>query len=192
MMVNILDEFELSAPSRLAVSYAPAHLRQAFAWMLAFESRMAGIVERAREPLIAQMRFAWWREMLAKPTADRPTGEPLLAALAGVQQAGLVEAAVLLVDAWELQAADPDSGRSAELRAQAVFQTYAIWVGCSDEERKTAETLGLCWAGARSDGLTSTSRKLRPLSILSLAAHLEQRVGKANGLRLIWHALTGR
>jgi 15-cis-phytoene synthase len=191
-MVNISNASELSAPAGLAISYAPVHLRKVFAWMLAFDSRMAGILERTREPMMAQMRFAWWREMLAKPVADRPTGEPLLAALAGAGHPGLVEAALLLVDAWEVQAADPDSGRGAELRAQAVFQTYAIWAGCPDEERRTAEMLGLCWVGARADGFTSPSRKLRPLSILALAARLERRGGRSNGFRLVWHALTGR
>jgi phytoene synthase len=189
------EETELSALSRLAVSYAPGRLRRNLAWLLAFDLRMRGVVERAREPLIAQMRFAWWREMLVKPASERPKGEPLLAALAEVEQGEMVNAALQLVDAWELVAGDPDDAdlsRSAELRAAAIFQTYATWAGCSDDEQKIAHMLGVCWAGADSDGLTAKSRKLRPLSILMLGAQLDQRRGKANGPRLVWHALTGR
>jgi phytoene synthase len=194
-MLNDSEETELSALSRLAVSYAPGHLRQNLLWLLAFDLRMRSVVERAREPLIAQMRFAWWREMLVKPALERPKGEPLLAALAAVERDEMVNAALQLVDAWELVAGDPDDadiGHSAELRTAAIFQTYATWAGCLDDEQRMAQMLGVRWAGAVSDMLTAKSFKLRPLSILALGAQLERRGGRANGLYLIWHALTGR
>ena len=72
----------LPLPQRLALSYAPRASRNAFAGLLALDTRFAGIVRHAREPMLAQMRLAWWRDVLAKPAAEWPTGEPLLALLA--------------------------------------------------------------------------------------------------------------
>jgi 15-cis-phytoene synthase len=190
------EEDGLSAPERLSLIYAPVQFREALAWLLTMDHRLGRILLNGKEPLIAQMRFAWWRENLSKPIADRPKGEPLLAALSAISLEGLVPAATLLVDARELQLGADDAGglaKSADLRAEAIFETYAIWMGCTKEEVAVAKSLGIGWAGGVCGASTSKSRKLRPLSILSLATQMERRgEGRANGPRLIWHALTGR
>ena len=55
---------------------------------------------QAREPLLGQVRLAWWRDRLGQDPADWPAGEPLLAALRGWQPQFAALAA--LVDGWEL------------------------------------------------------------------------------------------
>jgi len=74
---------ELPPPQRLALAYAPARARPATLALLALDARLAAILRGRREPLAAQLRLAWWREMFARPPSDWPAGEPLLEALRG-------------------------------------------------------------------------------------------------------------
>ena len=49
---------------RLALAYAPAASRGAWLGFLALDMRLAAIVRAAREPMIGQIKLAWWRERL--------------------------------------------------------------------------------------------------------------------------------
>jgi hypothetical protein len=184
----------LLPPELLAVAYAPPHLREKLRWLLLFDHRLGEVLERAREPMIAQMRLAWWRDMLAKPAVNRPKGEPLLALLD--DDVILCESAVKLVDAVELLVGEPEQAEVAKSvinRASAIFGAYALWV---EGDIKSAEKLAMLCAGHSDAVMTSTPRNLRPLSILALSAQLERGAVSAGpfgpGLRLSWHALTGR
>lgn len=86
----------LSPVHRLALSYAPTAARAMWLGLLALDTRLAQVVREAREPMLAQIRLAWWRERLAEPAAKRPAGEPLLALL-GDHAAAFAP----LVDGWE-------------------------------------------------------------------------------------------
>ncbi len=86
-------------PRRLALSYAPAATRAPMLAFLALDLRLAGIVRSSHEPMLAQLRLAWWREQLGSDGAGWPEGEPLLAALRSWK--GGHGALLSLVDAWE-------------------------------------------------------------------------------------------
>lgn len=89
---------DLPQPQRLALTYAPARTRPATEALLALDARLAAILRRGREPIAAQLRLAWWREMLARPSAEWPRGEPVLDALRGWRDpSGLAE----LAEGWE-------------------------------------------------------------------------------------------
>lgn len=83
----------------LALAYAPAKARGIFEDLFALERRLADATRQASEPIIAQMKLAWWRDRFAQKPADWPKGEPLLARLAAwdadVSKLGM------LVDGWE-------------------------------------------------------------------------------------------
>jgi 15-cis-phytoene synthase len=96
---------------RLALAYAPAANRLAWLGLLALDSRLAGIVRGAREPMLAQMRLAWWRDRLAEPADAWPRGDALLEALANWH--GEHGALVPLVDGWEQLTAPPPLGEEA-------------------------------------------------------------------------------
>ena len=66
---------------RLALTYAPARATRPTLALLALDARLAGIVRSASEPMLAQLRLAWWREQLEIDLTARPAGEPLLAVL---------------------------------------------------------------------------------------------------------------
>jgi phytoene synthase len=97
----------------------PRDRRAAIAALWAFAERLTKLLTDAREPLIGQIKLAWWRDMavmLAADPAALPKGEPLLAELAAswAGQAGLDT----LVDAAEaMLVADDAAARDAAARA---------------------------------------------------------------------------
>ena len=80
----------------------PRDRRPAIAALWALAGRLTKLLRDAREPMIGQIKLAWWRDMLAMLASDPaalPKGEPLLAELqaAWAGQSGLDA----LVDAAE-------------------------------------------------------------------------------------------
>jgi hypothetical protein len=192
---------QLPPPANLAVAYMPVAFRPAFALLLQLDMRFADIVRKAREPMIAQIKLAWWRDAFAAEPALRPKGEPLLQALGACGDVILPSALEDLVSAWELllgegEWAAQDVEAHAALRGDAVFGSYAAWIG----EGCDVRSLSHQWArdalrlefpskfvapNNQPLPVLPKRRKLRPLSILAMS------VRKVTGLRLIGHALTG-
>lgn len=104
----------LPPPWRLALAYAPRATRDRWLTLLALDVRLAGVVSSAREPILAQMRLAWWRDRLRDRVEAWPKGEPLLAALACWD--GGHGALIPLVDGWEALLGE------APLAAEALMQ----------------------------------------------------------------------
>ena len=116
----------LPLANRLALSYAPRTCREGVLALLALDARLAGIVRGDGEPIIAQMKLAWWRERLAQEPQDWPAGEPLLALL----RRGKLDTTALqsLVDGWEALLADTLDETVVEAFAAgraAMWQTLA-------------------------------------------------------------------
>lgn len=192
---------QLPPPANLAVAYTPVAFRPAFTLMLQLDARFADIVRKAREPMIAQIKLAWWRDAFAAEPALRPKGEPLLQALGDYGDVILPSALEDLVSAWALLLGEggwaaQDVETHAALRGRAIFGSYAAWAG----EGCDISSLSHQWAldGLRAEfpskfvAFSNQSlpalpkgRKLRPLSILAMS------VRKVTGFRLIGHALTG-
>ena len=183
---------------RLALSYAPAAVSQPTLALLALDVRLAGIVRSASEPMLAQLRLAWWREQLATQQSARPAGEPLLEILPSWE--GAFDALVGLVNGWEEMTGEaPLSSSALEGLADArgkAFSVLAERFGTAND-RKAAERLARNWAIAdiaahlshseerrRARELAELqdwqavrlSRKMRPLAILhGLAARATKR-----------------
>lgn len=191
---------ELAPPAQLAIAYAPLNIRSAFALLLQIDNRFAEILRNAREPMIAQIKMAWWREAFASPAEARPKGEPLLHALNEVGEYIPLSALEALAAAWEHLLGNERFSQElvdahAELRAEAIFLTYAGWMGTVQDMRP----IGRIWAlealriaFPERVAVCNTphaplpkARALRPLSILTMS------VRTASGPRLILHALTG-
>jgi 15-cis-phytoene synthase len=177
----------LSLPvlQRLALSYGPKATRGPLLAFLALDTRLAGIVRGSREPMLAQLRLAWWREQLASDPAGRPGGDPLIAALADWPEGGA--GLVTLVDGWEAMTAPaPLPASSIEALANARAGLFAALAGDA-EVRANALRLGRNWAladiaahlgqeaerqmalelvGEQDWRWASLSRNLRPLAVL--------------------------
>ena len=145
------DIAALPVPYRLALSYAPAAARPAAMALLRLDDRLSRIVAGASEPLIAQIKLAWWRDQFAKPPPDWPRGEPLLAELRACGFEGSDLGA--LVDGWEaaglaetVQDADVDSLADGRARAWSASALAPLSQGSRDAVAHAAHawTAGEC------------------------------------------------
>jgi 15-cis-phytoene synthase len=192
---------DLAPPARLALAYAPKRVRAAWELVLRFDTRFAGIVGASSEPIIGQMKLAWWRDAIGAAPSMRPKGEPLLSELSEIGNPELDRSAADLVDAWEPLVATEEwtshmVQRFSQDRGAAVFGAYAKLCAMPD----FPEPLAQQWAvgdlrlrfGIRvpedvgKNPVLSNVRTFRPLNILAAS------VRDISGPRLIWHALTGR
>ena len=190
----------LPPPQSLAITYTPAQIRAKLRWLLTFDQRLLSVLQRAHEPMIAQLRLSWWRDALNAPAQKRPKGEPLLAELGQLESDDiLLSAALSMLDAYEILATEDDaqtleSARS--MRVHALVRAYGKWAVLSDSDSAFLDQLAAWWANSDTPQPKSLPKLLRPLSILALAEHMEQSRAQSglfgNGLRLSWHALTGR
>ena len=158
----VLDS--LPAVQRLALAYAPARARGAWLGLLGLDTRLAQLVRETREPMLGQIRMAWWRERLQEPADRHPRGEPLLALLGGTGAAFAP-----LVDGWEELLGEAPLPRSAiagfaEGRAQALAGLATV-LGHAASADDTAH-LGKRWALADLAGNLSHAEELDHVAAL--------------------------
>jgi 15-cis-phytoene synthase len=199
---------ELPPPERLAVAYAPASARPAWIGLLALDRRLARVAMEAREPMLAQIRLAWWRDRFRAPPGEWPAGEPLLAVLAAWdgEQAALEH----LVDGWEgAIGGEPDdaaldalvAARAAAMAALARVFGAPSTPALEGQTRHWAATglpppLGLRTRRPPPGRAEPLPRAMRPLAILAELARASGNEPNAGGLRalarIIRLGLTGR
>lgn len=137
----------LPSVARLALVYAPASARRQTLALFALDAHCATLLRRSSEPMLAQLRLAWWRESIAQDPTQWPQGEPILAALRswGEHHAG----AAALVDAWEaLTAPAPLSAAAMQTFAQARGAAAGALARALSRPQDVgaAESLGRIWA----------------------------------------------
>jgi len=142
----------IADPERaLVLAYAPARLRPGLAALWRLDERLGGIVAASREPMVAAISLAWWREALEALDNSPPPAEPLLQSIAqallpnGVSGAGLAEieggwAALLAVDPPDEEAIR-DHGR---LRGGPLFRLAGRLL--AGEDRPETAKAGEGWA----------------------------------------------
>ncbi len=189
---------ELSMVGQFALAYAPARWRGAYATLFALDRRLGTIIAQANEPILAQMRLAWWRDRLSEPARQRPQGDVVLNAI-GTQWQGHERALIALIDGWEYlldkgSLSEPAitsfiDGHAAawaslaariapDVEPETVSQHARIWaLGdlnsrlSEEQERITVRTLAEPLI-ATLPSLPRLPRSLRPFAILSgLARH---------------------
>lgn len=89
----------LGEAERVALAYAPRALRPGYEGLFLLDAQLRRSVIGAREPMLAQIKLAWWREALASLEA-RAAAHPVLLHLAHLPGGGAA-AMVPLVDGWE-------------------------------------------------------------------------------------------
>ena len=71
---------DLDPDRRLALAYVPAARRAALEALWRLDVTLGSVLATGREPLISQIRLAWWREALEKLDREPPPAEPVLEA----------------------------------------------------------------------------------------------------------------
>ncbi|MFC4255806.1 hypothetical protein GRI97_13285 [Altererythrobacter xixiisoli] len=181
------DTADLPQLQQLALSYAPAAARQPTLGLLLLDAHLGTLLRQMREPVLTQLRLAWWRDTLVKPASHWPQGNQVLALLAPWRNPA---ALVPMVDGWEELVTDDltpaaiqgfASGRGrgfAELArqldlpdaaqaAQDAGRVYALadLLGNISSPAEKAQILQL--AGKPSPTAFRLPRPLRPLTVLA-------------------------
>jgi phytoene synthase len=190
---------------RVSLAYAPAYARLPTLALFALDTRLAGLLRNSREPMLAQLRLAWWRETLAQESDAWPAGEPLLAALHSWN--GRHKALTALVDGWETLTDQAPLPRAAlETMAAGRGEAFAALSVVLEraQEADAARELGSKWAladlamrlsnaeereaaesmlNAQKAGKPRVSRPLRPLLVLHGLAERRLSTGEEAGAR---------
>lgn len=105
----------LPPEAELALAWSGPKVRGPLSIALQLDRRLARIVGRTSEPMLGQMRLAWWRDALGQPVAERPRGDAVLDGI-GLHWQGREPALAAMVDAWELlvtaEQIGPDEARA--------------------------------------------------------------------------------
>lgn len=206
VVMGFYDDESLPLESQIAIAYCPPATRARFANTLALDYRLSQIVARTSEPMLGQMRIAWWRDMLGQPPTARPKGDAVLDAVSQIW-GGETAPLIAMVDGWEQILAQPPLPQDAALafaqgRADAVLcatlcdpqsANYSparaaaqVWAladlaaKVSDaDERAMLVNLGLASAQRRQGRLPPSARGLAVLGALG------RRALKAGGVPLM-------
>jgi phytoene synthase len=123
----------------LALSYAPDRSRAALDALFSLDTALGNVLRTTREPLVGQMRLAWWREALqGLDTSDAPA-EPVLQSLAvAVLPVGVTGHALSgMADAWEPLLGDIGTAAiddHARLRGRALFTMAGGALGAATDD----------------------------------------------------------
>lgn len=170
--------------AHLALAHSRPDHRERLRLFFELDSRLARIVAATTEPMLGQMRLAWWRDTLGQPVDQRPSGD---AVLDGISQnwRGAEANLVRLVDGWEHLLAEPPLPESEarsflDGRCDALLAVYAeagemhraaAWHWCCadlaakvslDEER----ALFLRLAAEKDAAVAALPRNARSLAVL--------------------------
>lgn len=206
---------DLDPDRQLALAYVPAAARPAVAALWRLDASLAAILATGTQPLISQLRLAWWREALERLDQAPPPAQPVLQALAahvlpavsGAELAAIEEGWLILLSDEALSA--DALARYAALRGGLLFAYGARLLG--DPDFPVSEA-GACWALAdlarhsrRVDEIKSPPPgsktkwpiRLRPLGMLEMLARRDlERLGrkpeKAGSPARMWRMLRHR
>ncbi len=163
----------LPAEVQIALAYTPSGFRDALRTLFEVDARLARIVAGTNEPMLGQMRLAWWRDILGTPVSERPTGDAVLDAIADFwtgHESGLIT----LVDGWEHMLADPPLSHDAAAgfadgRA-AAMSSYAKMSEASPDQCEAVAANASLWAIA--DAASHIADAKERLTMLEVAARL--------------------
>lgn len=173
----LLETFE---PDRfVSLFFVPAYIRGDVAALYGFELELARVATQVAEPMVAQIRYAWWREQLCAVFEGRPVQAPAFQAIAPVIEKHDLPQELFdrLIDGHALDCerfpfADiAQMERHARATAGCVFKIAARILGADARVDVVADHAGVAYGMSRQ--LNETAHWLRhsrlrlPLNLLS-------------------------
>jgi phytoene synthase len=159
----------LDAERQLALSYVPAARRAALGTLWRLDATLGGLLASASQPLVTQIKLAWWREALQALDRAPPPAEPMLHAVAhALLPAGLSGATLAeMTESWEIlltseTVAEEDLAAYARQRGGLLFRCSAILLGrsSSPEVERAGEAWALVDLARRSSAAEETGRAI--------------------------------
>lgn len=140
-------------PRYLTALYAAADARGRLFALYAFNLELAHVREAVSEPLLGEIRLAWWRETVDGAYAGAPRGHPVAKAMAAALQ-GVSPPRALFDDMIDGRIAEIDDARLGDVDdlvryadlTNGAAQEAAAWLAAGGDPGKAAS------AGARAAG----------------------------------------
>ena len=189
----------LDADRLFALAQVPDEKRSAVAALWRLDATFGAVVAGGREPMISQIKLAWWRESLEKLDRERPPPEPMLEeaaanivpAVAGSELAEMEQAWPALLRPGPLTGGDLEDYAG---RGRTLFRYSARLLGgeLGAEQEKAGEGWALVDLARHSNqadaqsalvaararlGPVSWPRALRPLGMLAVLARRDAKRG---------------
>ncbi len=202
----------------LVLSHCPPPIRSAWRWLFTFEKKINDGVARVGEPVLGQMRIAWWRDRILDTSTLPVQRDPLLLELAELangqpelpQMAGklldTIEARLTAEEAEHWADAVACSGASlanafTQMMGQPADGNVGRAFGCarllaarnglsSEQEQALIDCTRMGLAAARANGLPRSLSLMRLYASQILSGPPGERQ-KRDGLKLVIHSLTG-
>lgn len=179
---------------RIALAYAPKAARPAWYALLLLERKLAEAARPGRDPMMIQLRLAWWRDRLGEDSARWPVSEPAFTHLKAWQ--GKHQCLSALVDGWEASIVGEDEGRELAAARVVSYVALAELLGAGSPEIVRFAVNDIDNPQAASPLPTPLPRAMRPLAVLRAFAVREVRGGKptpfADLVRVMRAGLLGR
>lgn len=145
------DYSRLDPECRLALAYVGAARRDSAAALFALDAALGALVAGGSQPMVTQIKIAWWRDALARLDSGPPPAEPMLERVAArLIPVGITGAELgTLADGWEhLLSPEPlvreDLDAFAILRGGRLFGLAARALGGVPSPQ--VERAGEAWA----------------------------------------------
>ena len=135
---------ELDAAERIALAYATGTTKAGFAGVFLLDHALQKAALGGREPVLAQIKLAWWRDEIARLTDNRVSRpHPVLQHLAWHWPAN-PSTLTALVDAWEELGVGTVTVAGAEQIAGA--RAEALQVFAPIDARRSCRAAARCWS----------------------------------------------
>jgi phytoene synthase len=148
--MELIEQEALADELRLAIAHSPRGLQPRLTSFFAFDQRLARIIAQTTEPMLAQIRIAWWRDTLTLDPADRPQGDAVLDAL-GSHWSGSEDSLIELANGWEEMLAEPPISADVAKRFVASRIAPILVLGALEEGSKahrSVNAVAQLWAWA--------------------------------------------
>ena len=162
----VLDEVRRADRERfLAALFAPEPQRSGLLALLAFDHELSRTRFVTREPMLARIRLAWWREAAAEAAgAGTPRAQPVVESLSETaRRHGLeVEAMVALIDAREEEIDGPlDVVHAGHALADLELAVLGVTDDPTSDAARNVAAAWLMGEGPERDALLAEARAAR-------------------------------
>ena len=133
----------------LSILFAPPAARPGLLAVAAFAAEIAAIPDKVTEPIMGQMRVAWWREALDRLGSGDPPHHPVARALAAAWRPELGERLAAILDASDREFAGEAEVGALDGTAQRAWLPLLGADGAAAEA--VAWEVGSAWGLVRTD-----------------------------------------